>query len=612
MKKTFFILMPIILILLSSCWKQEMEVVKYFNTSKVSTWVIIESNHYVWYTDSFSNTTLSAKVWWRITDMKKNIWDNVIIWELIASLDWNEAKTWYSWAWNIILSLENLKNSTIDMFDKQIADINHKIEQANIWLDASKTWKEDVDSITDANLRTIESQINSLENQIKNTNNLFETKRETLYSNSLNSIINANIFLDNTIDFLDNLFWVTDKNKNKNNSFEIYLWAKNSWLKNETENMLRDIISKKDELKSLPKESREEIINTLKDYNSFFSNQIREVLKFTSTTLENSVSSSSFPESMIQELKAQVTNMQNQNEQIILSVSGSFMLWLKWSLDNITSLEKEYNVQIEQLEKQLLTLKETYKTYEAEKLWQLNEMNSKTQISQKQLEEIKDSINTLKKQKEAKVKEIDSQIATAKASQSEAWVMIENTRIISPLSWIITQKNSEVWEVVWAWTPIYVISDNSKIKIEIQVWEDLIKDINILDLVQVEIEWNSEIKKWIIKKILPTKDMTTKRVSLEIELDNSDNSIKLWSYARVYITKDIQDYWIIIPNKAILQKYLIPWVYVLKDSKAQFKKIEIIKQNDSFSQILWLDVWDVIITDWKENIYDNEILKINE
>jgi hypothetical protein len=54
---------------------------------------------------------------------------------------------------------------------------------------------------------------------------------------------------------------------------------------------------------------------------------------------------------------------------------------------------------------------------------------------------------------------------------------------------------------------------------------------------------------------------------------------------------------------------MIPWVYVLENWIVKFKNIEILKQNDSFSSVKWLEVWETIILDGKENIWDGEELE---
>lgn len=612
MKKILFLIL-IFTFILTSCSKEEEEekqVKKYFETAIVSSWSLSNIESYIWYTDSFDNVMLSAKIWWKIVSINKKVWDKVNIWELVASLDWTEAKTWYNSTKDIIKSLENLKKTTSEMFDKQIADLNYKIEQANIWLEASKTWKKDVDTITDRQLKTVESNIEQIETQIENVDEIFKTKRETLYNNSKNAITNANILWNNAIDFLDNLFWVTDANKYKNDGFETYLWAKDTSLKIKQENDLREFISDFENAKKLKLDTNEDIKIALEKYHLLFSDNLRNLLKNTYKILENSISSTSFPEQNINNLKNQTTSLQNQTEQVILTVSGNFMLWLKWSLDNIISLEKEYNSSMDWLKKQLETLKRTYAQYEAMKDWQINEIESKVLISEKQLEELKSSIETLKKQKETQLSQIDAQISQAKAWQNDASVMIQNSKVYSSISWVVTKKMAEVWQVIWWGMPILIVSDDKNIKIELLIDDNVNPKIN--QEVKVKIEWVDEIKTWIITKILPSRDEITKKIQVEIKIDNSKKDIKLWSFSKVYFdTKNNENTWIIIPNSSIISKFMIPGVYVLDWTKAKFKNIKIIKQNDDFSEITWLEVWEIIITNWKENIYDWEDLANN-
>lgn len=610
MKKILFLIL-IFTFILTSCSKvEEKQVKKYFETAIVSSWSLSNIESYIWYTDSFDNVMLSAKIWWKIVSINKKVWDKVNIWELVASLDWTEAKTWYNSTKDIIKSLENLKKTTSEMFDKQIADLNYKIEQANIWLEASKTWKKDVDTITDRQLKTVESNIEQIETQIENVDEIFKTKRETLYNNSKNAITNANILWNNAIDFLDNLFWVTDANKYKNDGFETYLWAKDTSLKIKQENDLREFISDFENAKKLKLDTNEDIKIALEKYHLLFSDNLRNLLKNTYKILENSISSTSFPEQNINNLKNQTTSLQNQTEQVILTVSGNFMLWLKWSLDNIISLEKEYNSSMDWLKKQLETLKRTYAQYEAMKDWQINEIESKVLISEKQLEELKSSIETLKKQKETQLSQIDAQISQAKAWQNDASVMIQNSKVYSSISWVVTKKMAEVWQVIWWGMPILIVSDDKNIKIELLIDDNVNPKIN--QEVKVKIEWVDEIKTWIITKILPSRDEITKKIQVEIKINNSKKDIKLWSFSKVYFdTKNNESTWIIIPNSSIISKFMIPGVYVLDWTKAKFKNIKIIKQNDDFSEITWLEVWEIIITNWKENIYDWEDLANN-
>jgi conjugal transfer/entry exclusion protein len=79
----------------------------------------------------------------------------------------------------------------------------------------------------------------------------------------------------------------------------------------------------------MPLETNEEIEKTLKEYNSFFSNDLRNILKLSLSIMENSVDSDTFLIATIQNYKSQINSLQSQNEQIIMSVSGQYILGLK-------------------------------------------------------------------------------------------------------------------------------------------------------------------------------------------------------------------------------------------------------------------------------------------
>ena len=77
------------------------------------------------------------------------------------------------------------------------------------------------------------------------------------------------------------------------------------------------------------------------------------------------------------------------------------------------------------------------------------------------------------------LKQIDAQIAQVKAWKNDASVMIENGKIYSPISWVVIKKLAEVWQVVWAWTPIYVVATDNDIKVVVWVDDETKSKINV-------------------------------------------------------------------------------------------------------------------------------------
>ncbi len=637
MKKTGLIILFFIFLLSSCSNQEEKENKKYYQTTLVQTGIIQNSQSYVGYTDSFHSIALAAKVGWKITSITKEVWESVKAWEIIATLDSLEAKTGYSSSQDIINNLENLKNSTNQMFESQILMMQEKIKQAQTGIEIAdigakgiETWVWETKETLQNQLKTLDNQIESAQTQIEstilqleNTKNILSQKESDIYTNSKSAITNADILAHNIIDFLDSLLWVSPVNQYKNDAFDIYLGAKNSSSRNLAEAWLSNVMNIFEDIEKLPGDNNTDREKKLEKYHTLFSHDIRELLKNSSQVLENTIESTSFNQDTINEYKSKITNFQTQNEQIILSVSGNYFLGLKWSLDSIKNFEKEKKSSLDMLEKQIELAKKQKETLESSKMqiltsWntQITDISTKNEISKKQkelsenvLKEARAWLESLKKQKEAAIAEIDTQIWQVKSWKNDASVMIENGKITSLIDGVVTKKMTEVGSIIWPGMPILMISNDNNIKIEISLPQDVLEFIQIWDEVQVEIEWISQLVSWTVHNIFPSKDLITKKTTLEIKLPENKN-IKIWSYSKVYLSseKNTSD-GIIIPNSAIVSKYMIPQVFILENGVTKLTHIKILKQNDSFSQVEWLDVWQSIITEWKENISDGEILQ---
>jgi len=599
----------------------------------------MNNESYIGYTDSVHSIELAPKIGWKIISITKNVWDFVQSGEIIATLDGTEAKTWYTSSNEIIKNLEILKNSTSQMFDSQILVMEEKIKQAQIGIEiavigskGNEIGVNDTKNINQNQLKTIDSQIQTaqtnIENallQLENTNNLLIQKENEIYSNSKSSITNANILASNIIDFLDSIFWVTQANKYKNENFEIYLWARNSTGKNQFKQELENFILTFWEIKKLSWEEKETIKERLEKYNSFFWNDIRQLLKNTYIVLENTVENPYLSQNIIQEYKSKISELQSQNEAVILSVSGNYFLWIKGSLDAIKNFEKEKKSSLDLLEKQVELAKKQKETLENSKIQisstgnaQITDVNTKNEIAKKQLnisentlQEAKAWLESLKKQKQASLAEIDTQIWQVKSGKNNAEVMIENGKVTSLIDGIVTKKLAEVGNIISAGTPILIISNDTNIKINVWVPDNILQSIHIWDEVKVEIDWISNLISGNISNIFPSKDTITKKTTIEVKLPQNKN-IKIGSYSKVFfnITQE-NKHSIIIPNNAIISKYMLPQVFILENGVAKLTHIKIIQQNDSFSEIEWLSIGQIIITDGKENIFDGEKLTIH-
>jgi len=628
------ILLSLLLItLLSSCWSNEDEkkVTKSFSTYVVKTGHISSSNRFTGYTSGTKEVMLATKAPWRIVYLNKNVWDKVKKWELLARLDSAEAKTGYSTADSIVNSLYSLRKQTGLAFDGQIAGVNAKIAQAKIWIKWVNTGLEDTKKITASQLETAKSWVEQAKLWLETAKVNLEKTKKTLESNKKNildwwktAITQAIILYKSIIDFSDKTLWVTEENKKSNDKFEDYLWAKDTTQLRKTEELFKTTKIDFDEFEKYYNEfienknpSEEEIVNWLKIAEVTAEKQ-KILLKELYTTLDNSIVNIYFPEEMINEYKKNVSTMWSQVESTILTVNGNFVLWIKWTLQNLETFNSEEDKGISLLEKQvslaeasLETAKKTLIQYENMNNWQVNWVVVKKEIAEQQLKEALEWLKAIKAQKEASLKEIDAKIAEANWGKNSANVMINNWKIFSNISWIITQKMAEVWQVTNAWMPLYKVVDTSSLKVKTSVPSSIYKDLKIGQKIDLAVEWYNKKITWEISLLSKSANRFTKKYDIEIKINNKSGEIPLWAMALIQIKeKTSSKMWNpIIPNNAIISKFSLPAVYVLKDWKANLQTIKVIKLWEEQSEVTWIKSLDKIITSWKENIYDWEILE---
>lgn len=640
MKK--FIIFILILFIFTSCNNEkENEIKKFYNTYKISTGSIDFVESYVWYAEWIIQTKLSTKSSWRIVSLNKEVWDKVTSWELLVSLDSDEAKVWYSTSSNIESMLYDLKFSTSITFDDQIKALEAKIEQSTSSYNWIETWIIDLSINNNNNLESINQEIISAKILLQTakldldkSKNVFITKKEHILKNSISAIINSVILDNNILNYIDNLMWITKLNSDKNDAFQDYLSAKNtSYLSLVKDNFL-DVIIDFNKYKNI---YEEKIDNTLVNSDNLSEDEIKEILltweliqekikillKNTWNVLDNSISSFWYlSENDISNYKKQISNFWVDVESLILSISWDYILWLKWSLENLETFKIEYDKAITLLKQQVsfaeVNLEKVNKKYIL--AWSsnnsnINEINTKKEVIWWQLNELYATLDALKSSKKVKLQEIDTKIFEVNWNKNSAWVMIDNGKIFSPIDWIVVSKTWEIWEVVWWSFPIYTIWDNSKIKIKLSLSDTVLKNILLWDELDIQFEWNTKKYKGTVTNISQSKDNITKKTPIEIIINNENYEIQIWSMAKVYFPNSQTNIiWyeelntIIVPNNSIISDFMIPSIYVINSGIVELKKIKILKFWENYSQIEWLIIWDIIITDWKENIFDGEIL----
>lgn len=567
----------------------------------------------------------------RIKNISVKVWDVVNSWDILAKLEDNIA--------NYSINLEKAKNAldrakiTYDSnkinLDKQVFDAEVNLKKLLNNLQALKDWTvEDIrqaetnlnnsdyfniDSSSALQLQKLDNSITKAELDYENTKIANEEKLLSNYY-SIKKEHNALMsFMDDIIQFSDKILWVTNENKNNNDSFQDFLWAKNTGQKYETEDNLRNIISyRENEFKNI-------IIDNVNTWNSLIEilwilnnwyDYSKVLLSSLEETLNNSISSEwSLSQSSIDSYISSI-NIYQTTHQSYYSSFISFDSSVKSFLRTYLNAEDSILKSIELLKKDREILKKSLSVWweSAEVGYNKTIINSNDAIDTLELQ-VKSAENNYmdaQKTREVTLRSLNNAINEANISYRQSSNEYEKLIIKSPISWVIDGVFIDLWQEISNWTQVFSISNNSNNEISISFNKEELNYIS--EWMKVMINFNQNTYNGSIYSISKNADSNLNYIS-KIILSDWNNII--WNIVSVSIPIELKN--TIIPINIIKIKNW--WIWTINVLEGEIiKKLDVKLWNIYSDKIEILDILPTdtkIITSYIDN-FDSEkfILKI--
>lgn len=540
---------------------------------------------------------------WIIKEIFVKIGDNVKAWDKIATLDntyLDLAVQKAELALKTAKSNYNLKARWTSLDDIEIAREQLKWEEINLDSSISQT-KIDLENalqnqkIMQENLENAKKQteINLLtaENNLSSSNLDLQTARDNLalttsqeqekYLNTQNKVIMEvwQIISDiekNLFD-IDMLLWVSDANKYQNDSFEVYLWAKNTSLKTSAENSYRETLASfntfYDDWKiyktnldySKLSEKSENLRNTLMLLN--------KTLNYTLDTLKNSIASSSFSQttidSKIDDFSKKLSDSKNNTAsfislvQVMQEAKTAADYKIESAKNIVSSLEQKRKISSWVLDKTKLENELSLSTAK-QKLDQANLLLESTKLKNDNLLASQNSkINISKVSLDAKIwvdnLELEpyyTAVLTAQKNLDEAIKKRDDSILYSPIDWKIAKINWNIKESTSSLKEAFAIIINENtfyIDALVEEW-DIVK---VKNNQEVYISFDAIDNLTLTWKVVYIEDKATIDTNwlvsyrVEIVFENTDKRIKDAMTATVeFVTKEVKDV-LIVPVSAV-------------------------------------------------------------
>lgn len=581
MKKMSLVLLLILLI--SSCSLNLWEDTK---SVENSTWIIditntvkntTKTNEYIVWTkeNNFINIywnivnnnlkEITSNIAWKVTYLSCEVWDKVNNNTVIAKITPDSASLSYQ---NNLVQLNSLKqqlNNLNDIRKSIIANYDSQEKQLNLQLEELNNQIDNVNStIWNSNDEWLKNQQKIINDSVV----LLDKNKESSLKSIDDSIVNLKITSYNTfqttIKRLDEVFWITAKNKNLNDWYEMYLWAKNKSMTNEIISILKIEIKDYESYDNFLSIENNELSKKLSDFS--------ELLKEVSKVIDNSVSSDwTFEQSTITSL---------YNEFIWYS---DWIITLKTNLDNLInnkeSTKLSFEAQIKELESSITELNT-----------QNTSLNSNIETLNNNKKTIEEKLIVLKESKESNLKQNDNQILSIEQSISQINVNLSPETIYAWINWIIKSKNIQINNSVNIWTNLCTILPNTNsLKLEIyspsklEIWQkfNYYKD-------------NKFIWEWEIISEYPSVNSTTQNYTYEGNV--SFSNLKEWDYLEIKVLSQSNAEEVWIPINYLLPK--LDWYYLQKKDwdEINLVKVEVWNMNNwEILIISWIDVWDILV-----------------
>lgn len=587
-------------------------------------------------------TPVSAQVNGIIKKINVDVGKKVKAGDILATIDLSSST--YSTNFN---NANTAYNNSLNVLNYTEESIKNDLEAARVQLENAKATKTNTYLTTAKQLEIAETQLNNIKTNRTNTQNTtseslknaellvknaqtnldnFEKNSEkslnSIYENLKVWINTAFVNLDTSITQADIILGVTDKNKNANDNYEMYLGAKNSSLKTMAENDFREVKNDFDKISSWNYWASEasverktnDILNVIAKNISLYEELV--------SVLNNSITSSSFTQTALDGLSLNVTKYQG-----FLLQSQSQMTTLKNTLATTkTSIETNkisLGNAIQIANTQLSNIK-------AGNTSQLDTISGNETLTQTQLENTIASVKQARDGVDNAVKiawanydsinaKLNSQRIQAKAQADSAkWgkdlagINLNNTSIIAPFDGVITAKNIEIGSLVNPGTPAFTIGTDDNLKVKLEVSSDDLASFKIG--VGVEINSKEKTYSWIISNVSPSPDSQSKLYKTEVSfLNNPSSNLTIWDFVDVFLNKKLWTWLVIsVPLSSIITLDAGRYgVYTVnKDDSVKLNYVVLGKKNTTHVEIIsGLEEWMEYIMEGALGLNEGDIVE---
>ena len=193
----------------------------------------------------------------------------------------------------------------------------------------------------------------------------------------------------------------------------------------------------------------------------------------------------------------------------------------------------------------------------------------------------------------------DSQHTALEVARASYKNLMENTKLVSPISGLITARNYDSGDMYSGANPIFTVEKIRPVKLMVNVSESLFTKIKKGHEVDVRFDvYGDEIFQGKVSLVYPTIDPSTRTCPVEIKIQNNDERVRPGMFARVTMNFGSMRR-IVAPDRSIVKQAGAGdrYIYVYKNGTVSYQKVEIGRRfNDKYEIISGVADGDQVVT----------------
>ncbi|HEX8994259.1 MAG TPA: efflux RND transporter periplasmic adaptor subunit [Candidatus Paceibacterota bacterium] len=201
-----------------------------------------------------------------------------------------------------------------------------------------------------------------------------------------------------------------------------------------------------------------------------------------------------------------------------------------------------------------------------------------------QMHDVTTTIATLKKEGDAQIAAAQAQLAELQGQAGVNQTILEDGSIHAPFGGVVTQKYAEEGAVVAPGTPLVHIADDSVIKIVVGVSDDVAAGVHVGDVALVTVDGVSAAVSAKVAKVSPYADPVSRKINVELDMDNTEHLLKVGSYAHVVFSQPGASS-LAVPRGAVVSRYGTSFVFVLDGSIVHRRVVTTGAMSDALIEI---------------------------